>query len=248
MTLADKIPQGRGVSDKAIQDKYEKTLEAIPESEQEKTLKSAIGDIQDIIKTKEVPPDIADLYPKWKVGDFAEYLKYIKGDKEVPEEKEKPEPEEDSSSKGLSPEMVRLFFMAPDDPSTKTITPEGNFQWVGYELLFKKNQKHYKYRTPLWAYGDEAEGDQTVVDSENEETKDLSLDQVKDSLKKYRMVYPAGLSGFYYNVPESLAKSKFDVDQWIRAGKKYTFSDFDKKFRKSGFYKLVNKGKKLENP
>jgi len=254
--LAEELPAGRGISDKAVQDKYRKTLEAIPEDEREESLKDAIKDIQEIIKDKEVPEDLAELYPKWKVGDFSEYMKYLKGSKTLEDIEKEEEPKKnpgESSSGGVDPEKVRLFFMAPDNPSTKTLTPEGNFQWVGYELLFKKDGKHYKYQTPLWAYGEEASGDQSILEfdlnsKELTETKDFSIDQAKNLLKKYRTIYPEGLSGFYYNVPEQFAKGKVNIDQWARYGKKYTYGDFDKKFRKSGFYKVVGKDKELQNP
>ena len=237
MVLSGKLPEGRGVSDQVIQKKYEETLKAFPDDD--KAIKDALSDIETIIKDKEVPDEVAEHFPKWDIGDFKEYAKYLKGEKKIKEEKK---PEKEKSTGRFEPEMVRLFFMAPDNPSTETITPQGNFQWIGYELLFKKispTVKHYKYRTPLWAYGEESEGgSQIVLDSEGEETKDFTVDEAKKALEKYRTVYPTGLSGFYYNVPKSMAGSKFDPDLWVKAGKKYTFDKFDEKFRKSGFYKL----------
>jgi len=263
--LATKLPPGRGVSTKDIEEKYQQTLEAIPEQERDKKIADAIKDIEDIIKKKEIPDDIQELYVKWKIGDFSEYMKYLKGTKtlEVEEEEKTPEKKE-PDSEAMVPEKVRLFFMAPDEASTETITDQGNFQWIGYELTFKVGAQHYVYRTPLWPWGEEKKGgDQIVLESDPqtdkiEESGDFTLDQVKRGLEKYRAVSPNtgpdiykalnNISGFFYNVDKN-DSSTFNVDNWKKTSKRYTYEDFNKKFRDSGFYKLVSKSdKKLVNP
>lgn len=267
--LAAKLPPGRGVATKDIEEKYKQTLEAIPEAERDKKIGDAIKDIEDIIKKKEIPDDIQELYVKWKVGDFAEYMKYLKGTKtiEVEEEEKEEAPEEESkgSSKGLMiPEKARLFFMAPDNASTETITPQGNFQWIGYELTFQSGSQHYVYRSPLWPWGEEKKGgDQTVLEfdpqtEEVEESDDFTVDQAKKSLKSFRAIPPntgpniykalSNISGFFYNVPKGDV-AIVNMDKWKKTAKRYTYEEFKQKFRDSGFYKLVSKNeKKLVNP
>lgn len=147
------------------------------------------------------------------------------------------------------PEKVTVFFSAPDKPSVETPSGEGNFQWTRYELLFREETfekgklvkaHHYIYKTPLWPWGDESPGGQEVVDANPKITEiDLSPEEVKRGLPKILRgpnLYPPGLQGFYVNTHKSAV------------GKEYTYGDFDKKFRKSGFYKVITKSKKEENP
>lgn len=152
------------------------------------------------------------------------------------------------------PEKVRAYFSAPDKPSTETVTEEGNFQWTRYELIFKRTIlgpkdspteiKHFIYKTPLYSWGEEAPGGQEVVDSDPDITKaDMTPEEAKREVTwrgKHILrgpdLYPVGLEGVYINTHKSAP------------GKEYTYDDFNKKFRKSGFYKVVSKSKKLENP
>lgn len=164
-------------------------------------------------------------------------------------------PEEEKAPKGpvrykYAPERVTAYFEAPDKPSTATVSDEGNFQWTRYELLFTRSEyttggkleegKHFIFRTPLYPWGVEAPGGQEVLSGEKFLTeKSVTPDEAKRNLIKYLAkpeLYPAGLHGTYINIHKSAP------------GKKYPFAEFDRKFRKSGFYKVVSKEKELKNP
>lgn len=146
------------------------------------------------------------------------------------------------------PEKVRVYFSAPDEPTTEEISSKGgNFQWTKYELLFKRTElkdgkpvsiKYYKYVTPLYPWGEEAPGGQEVLDADPKITEaDMTPEEAKRALRKYLSkpdLYPRGLSGYYINTKEG--------------EKAYTYEKFNKKFRQSGFYKYVTRTHKLETP
>lgn len=152
------------------------------------------------------------------------------------------------------PEEVKVYFSAPDKPSTEEIGEEANFQWTRYELIFKRIKydeegkpeeiKHYIYKTPLYPWGEEAPGGQEVIDSDPAITRaDIAPNEAKRlvKLKDKKILekpdlYPVGLEGTYINTHKSAP------------GKEYTYDDFNRKFRKSGFYKVITKTHKLENP
>lgn len=165
------------------------------------------------------------------------------------------EAEEDSEEKDTSlrykyePEKVTVFFSAPDHVTTQEVSDGGNFQWTRYELLFKRvgydkgkleTVHHYIYKTPLYPWGERAPGGQEVVDADPRITEvDLLPQEAERVLPKYLKdlkLYPPGLVGIYVNTHKSAP------------GKKYPYAEFNRKFRKSGFYKVVTKSHDLENP
>jgi len=157
-------------------------------------------------------------------------------DPDKPADSEKPA----ETSTGYEPESIRVYFSAPDKSSTETVSEEGNFQWIRYEMIFKRNNNHYIYKTPLYAWGLRAPGGQEVLDAKEAVTEeDVTPDEAQRGLAKYLRkpeLYPAGLKGTYINNHKSAR------------GKKYPYDVFNRKFRKSDFYKVVSKSKKLVNP
>lgn len=148
------------------------------------------------------------------------------------------------------PESVRVYFSAPDRASTEEVSEGGNFQWTRYELTFKRVKldkkgkiaevKHYVYKTPLFAWGAEAPGGQEVIDADPAITEaDITIDEAKRNMPNVLSgpeLYPAGLKGTYVNTHRTAT------------GKDYTYDEFNRKFRRSDFYKVVTKTHKLENP
>lgn len=152
------------------------------------------------------------------------------------------------------PEEVKIYFSAPDRPTTETVTEEGNFQWTRYELIFKRTTldskgktedvRHYIYKTPLYSWGEEAPGGQEVIDSNPAITEaDMTPEEAKREVTwkgkhilRGPSLYPSGLKGTYVNTHKTAP------------GKEYTYDEFNRKFRKSDFYKVVTKEKKLESP
>lgn len=148
------------------------------------------------------------------------------------------------------PISVRVFFSAPDKPTTQTISEEGNFQWTRYHLTYKRVKynkngkpvevKHYTYETPLYPWGTRAPGGQEVVDADPDITEvDMTPEEAQRAMPTILRkpdLYPTGLKGFYVNTHKSAPN------------KEYTYEEFNRKFRKSDFYKVVTKSKKLENP
>jgi|GEM_PF-6232489 len=178
---------------------------------------------------------------------FAEELRSIA--------KEIEEPEEGEVKTSFVPESVTVYFSAPDRTTTEEISEGGNFQWTRYELLFKREKHdatgklldahHFVYKTPLYPWGTEAPGGQEVVDANPDVTEiDLTPMEAARYLARYKgnpllegpNLYPLGLKGFYVNIHRSVGK------------KKYPYDVFNRKFRNSGFYKVVTKGHELENP
>jgi len=104
--------------------------------------------------------------------------------------------------------------------------------------------RHYIYYTPLHTWGGEKPGGQEVTDRNPAITEaDMTPEEAKDKvtwrgkkiLEKPEL-YPAGLKGSYINTHKSARN------------KEYTYDEFNRKFRKNDFYKVVTKGHKLENP
>lgn len=146
------------------------------------------------------------------------------------------------------PEGVTVYFSAPDKPTTETITESGNFQWTKYELLFKQEAsdgaiKHYVYKTELYPWGLGSPGGESI-----EGTDEITPDELKRALiyngKKILEnpeIYPQGLHGTYVNTHKTAPMGKY-------GGHAYTYDEFNRKFRKSEFYKVVTRDLKQESP
>lgn len=262
--LAKELPRGRGVPDKAVQDKYRDTLEAVPVGERDKAVKNAIKDIEDIIRSKDVSDDIADLYPGWKLDDFAEFLKYLKGEKTVKEKtvKEKKSPGEKAPPKGkFDVKRVRIFFSAPEENELKTFAGKANFQWVGFEIIFTDSDlNHFKYQAPVYSWGGNKAGGEIVMDAESEKTQSqsskITVDEAKKGLpnpiQNKGRLYKSGYVDFY-NIPtRTLGGGELNIKGWINSkgestgdAKKYTAGDFTTQFISNQFYKLITKDQKI---
>jgi len=178
----------------------------------------------------------------------SDFLRHIAQEVEEKTEKEK-KPEKGRAE--YIPEEVRVYFSAkpPEKPSTETISEEGNFTWgkgfgiPGYEFIFRKGDSHYIYELPITPWGlRDVKGTAEVSDADPNITEaDITPSEVEkifSKIVKKPLLYPPGLRGYYINTDKS------DPEE----GKKIPYAKFDQKYRKSGFYKVVSKTKKLENP
>lgn len=159
-------------------------------------------------------------------------------------------------------EDVKIFFKAPNPkkPSSKSLTPDpsgGNFQWVDYQVLFKKvgeeedaESKYYIYDLPLNDDGSE-KGPDFIFDSDSDWNAEKITNKIptKDGITTgdIKRNFPKILRGpnLY---PDKYAQVIYVNTDASDKGRTYSSEEF-KKFFDSDFYVVFNPtNKEMKNP